>query len=164
MSNKIDVNNRNTRKKRRELSTEQKEEIKEAFELFDSDKDGVIDYHEMKVAMKALGFDGRKAEVLKIIKDYDRDGSGNIYYDDFFDAMKDKILEKNPQEEMKRAFQLFDDEGTGKISLRNLRRVARELGETMSDDELRNMIEEFDKSGKGEIDFENFVSIITGDM
>ena len=36
-------------KRRRELSEEQKQEIKEAFELFDTDKDGAIDYHELKV-------------------------------------------------------------------------------------------------------------------
>ena len=36
-------------KKRRELTSEQKEELREAFDLFDSDKDGVIDYHELKV-------------------------------------------------------------------------------------------------------------------
>ncbi|KAL5258094.1 hypothetical protein ACHWQZ_G012895 [Mnemiopsis leidyi] len=72
-------------KKRRELTNEQKEELREAFDLFDSDKDGVIDYHELKVAMKALGFDVKKAEVLKLLKDYDRDGSGNMYWDDFFD-------------------------------------------------------------------------------
>ena len=37
------------RKKRREISPEQKQEIKEAFELFDTDKDQRIDYHELKV-------------------------------------------------------------------------------------------------------------------
>ena len=37
------------RKKRRELTSEQKQEIKEAFELFDTDKDNRIDYHELKV-------------------------------------------------------------------------------------------------------------------
>lgn len=38
------------RAKRRELTEEQKQEIKEAFELFDTDKDRAIDYHELKVS------------------------------------------------------------------------------------------------------------------
>lgn len=45
------------RKKRRELSEDQKHEIKEAFELFDTDKDKEIDYHELKVSSEGnLGF------------------------------------------------------------------------------------------------------------
>lgn len=37
------------KKKKRELTEEQKEEIKDAFDLFDTDKDKAIDYHELKV-------------------------------------------------------------------------------------------------------------------
>ena len=40
----------------RVLSNDQQNEIQEAFELFDADKDGQINYHEFKVAMSALGF------------------------------------------------------------------------------------------------------------
>ena len=33
--------------------------------------------------MRALGFEVKKAEVLKVLRDYDRDGSGKMLYDDF---------------------------------------------------------------------------------
>lgn len=67
---------------RRTLTDEQLSEVREAFELFDSDKDGCIDYHELKVALRALGFTLRKAEVLKLLKDYDR-GDGLMSLADF---------------------------------------------------------------------------------
>ena len=68
---------------RPELTEDQKQEIKEAFELFDTDKDGKIDYHELKVAMRALGFDLKKAEVLKLLRDNDKTGQGFMNFEDF---------------------------------------------------------------------------------
>eukprot|EP01065_Artemidia_motanka_P019426 TRINITY_DN2308_c0_g1_i1.p2 TRINITY_DN2308_c0_g1~~TRINITY_DN2308_c0_g1_i1.p2 ORF type:complete len:198 (+),score=72.93 TRINITY_DN2308_c0_g1_i1:88-594(+) len=150
------------RKPRFELSEEQRQEIREAFELFDTDKNGLIDAHEMKVAMRALGFDVRKEEVLKLLED-DAEGAQQITLHQFTDVMTEKISERDPREEMQRAFQLFDDDNTGKITLKNLRRVARELGENMSDDELQAMIEEFDKDQDGEINEDEFVAIMAND-
>jgi centrin-3 len=183
--------------KRTDLSEEQKQEIKEAFDLFDTDKSGSIDYHELKVraaqrsdrttnertgrvdrvthrrlvcclllvfvvevAMRALGFDVKKAEVLKLMKDYDRNETGQVSYADFVDIMTQKIADRDPEEEIRKAFSLFDDDQTGTISLKNLRRVSRELGETLSDDELQAMIDEFDKNNDGVIDIEEFLGIM----
>lgn len=42
----------------------------------------------VQVAMRALGFDVKKADVLKIMKDYDREASGKITFDDFNEVSK----------------------------------------------------------------------------
>ena len=59
-----------TTQRQASLTDDQRQEIKEAFELFDSDKDGAVDYHELKVAMRALGFDMKKVEVVDLLKRY----------------------------------------------------------------------------------------------
>lgn len=69
-----------------ELLNEQKQEIREAFSLFDMNNDGCLDYHELKVAFRALGFDLTKREVLDIIHEYDTDDRNLITYESFFQA------------------------------------------------------------------------------
>ncbi|GME77769.1 hypothetical protein B5S31_g1069 [[Candida] boidinii] len=144
-----------------ELLDEQKQEIREAFSLFDMNNDGFLDYHELKVALRALGFEMSKREVIGVIEEYDSDNRRLIGYDDFYRYVGEKILQRDPIEQIKRAFKLFDDDGTGKISLKNLRRVAKELGENLDDDELRAMIDEFDLDDDGEINEEEFINICT---
>lgn len=69
-----------------ELLNEQKQEIREAFSLFDMNNDGCLDYHELKVAFRALGFELSKREVLDIIHEYDTDDRNLITYESFFQA------------------------------------------------------------------------------
>merc|ERR1712065_130195 len=113
--------------------------IREAFDLFDTDGSGTIDAKELKVAMRALGFEPKKEEIKKMISDIDKDGSGTIDFNEFLEMMTAKMAEKDSREEILKAFRLFDDDETGKISFKNPKRVAKELGENMTDEELQEM-------------------------
>jgi hypothetical protein len=51
-------------------------------------------------------------------------------------------------------------QNTKKISLKNMRRVARELGVNLSEEELQAMIDEFDRDQDGEISSDEFMYIM----
>ena len=96
----------------------------------------------------------------QMISDIDKDGSGTIDFTEFLEMMTSKMSEKDSREEILKAFRLFDDDETGKISFRNLKRVAKELGENMTDEELQEMIDEADRDGDGEINEDEFLRIM----
>lgn len=65
------------------------------FTLFDLDNDGYLNYHELKVALRALGFDYSKKEVLAIIEEFDSDNRRQISYDDFYRFVANKLVERD---------------------------------------------------------------------
>ena len=75
--------------------------------------------------------------------------------------MASKMQTRDPKDEAVKAFRLFDDDETGTISLKNLRRVAKELGENMTDEELQEMINKADLDGDGEVNEDEFMRIMT---
>ena len=58
-------------------------------------------------------------------------------------------------------FRLFDEDNTGYISIKNLRRVAKELGENISEEELQEMIERADSNSDQQVTADDFYNIMT---
>lgn len=111
--------------------------------------------------MQSLGFEKKNPTIYAMIADLDtHENSGGINFDKFLDSITDKLGNKESREGIHRIFQLFDDDNTGTINVHNLRRVAKELGETMSADELKEMLERAASNGD-EITFEDFYFIMT---
>lgn len=120
---------------------------------------GTIDAKELKVAMRALGFEGKKGEVKKLMSGIGNESSQVITFSEFEQMMAEKISQRETDEAAK-TFQLFDVNGTGKIDLADLKRVARELGENMTDEELQELIDGADKTGSGSVTVDDFISIM----
>ncbi|XP_006338890.1 caltractin-like [Solanum tuberosum] len=73
------------------LTQQKRQEIREAFELFDTDNSGTIDAKELNVAMRALGFEATEEEINRMIAEVDKDGSGAIDFDEFVHMMTAKF-------------------------------------------------------------------------
>ena len=71
-----------------------------------------------------------------MISDLDKNKSGSIDFEEFLDMMTARMSDKDTREDIAKVFRLFDDDTSGSITLRNLRRVAKELGETMTDEDF----------------------------
>ncbi|XP_056685634.1 caltractin-like [Spinacia oleracea] len=127
------------------LTQQKRQEIKEAFELFDTDGSGTIDTKELNVAMRALGFEMTEEQINQMIADVDKDGSGAIDFDEFCHMMTAKIGERDTKEELMKAFRIIDQDNNGKISPVDIQRIAKELGENLTDREIQEMIEEADR-------------------
>ncbi len=111
--------------------------------------------------MQSLGFEQKNPTIYAMIADLDtHENAGGINFDNFLDSITDKLGNKESREGIARIFQLFDDESSGTINVHNLRRVAKELGETMSAEELKEMLERAASNGD-EITFEDFYFIMT---
>ena len=72
-----------------------------------------------------------------------------VTYDEFVEMVTPRMLNRDAREEIMKVFALFDDDNTGGISYKNLKRVATELGENLTDEELQEMIDEADRDDDG---------------
>ncbi|KOO34086.1 centrin-like protein [Chrysochromulina tobinii] len=144
------------------LSEQQRSEIRQAFDLFDAEGQGVIDATALKVVLRALGFEPRKEEVRAMIASVDKSENkeGFIDFNEFLELLQQKMCEKDTKEDAMRAFRQFDLDHQGRISCANLQVVARELGETMTDEEIEEMIIAADLDKDGFINEAEFMRIL----
>ncbi|NWS31296.1 CALMS protein, partial [Phainopepla nitens] len=143
------------------LSEEKIAEFKEAFSLFDRDGDGCITTKELGTVMRSLGQNPTEAELQDMVGEVDADGSGTIDFAEFLSLMARKMRDTDSEEEIREAFRVFDKDGNGYISAAELRHVMTNLGEKLTDEEVDEMIKEADCNNDGQVNYEEFVRMMT---
>ena len=147
-------------KNRSLIDDDHMEELKEAFTLFDTNHSGTIDARELKAAMRALGHNVTKQMCTAMFREVGKDPESELDFNDFCKIMAPRLKKADSRDEVMKVFQLFDENGAGFITYRDLRRMADDCGETMSDEELHQMISEADRSGDDKITFDEFFRVM----
>ncbi|KAI8391189.1 uncharacterized protein BYT42DRAFT_555980 [Radiomyces spectabilis] len=167
--------------------------LKEAFQLYDHDKDGSITLEEFENILKSLGVASDEKHLKSLVQAIDKNKDDVIDFDEFVSAM-DKLMPKDDEgqsqdenlrktksypptdnrhksfnnqrmsyheeDELMECFKAFDKNQDGQISRKELEEVLNKLGEKLSPDEIKNMMEDADTNKDGYIDFEEFKKII----
>ncbi|KAL8434507.1 hypothetical protein Efla_000023 [Eimeria flavescens] len=175
---------RRGRRPRIDPTDEQRADIKEAFDLFDSEGTGTIDVKEVRVALRALGYEPSRDELKRLVAEVERNRKvsgnpdagdkprssiressrpslGQLDFNDFLELMKIKMNEKPTREQLSKGFLALAD-GKDYITWSDLKRASGDLGEKLSDEELREMVAHASHGKSGQVTEEDFFRILRG--
>ena len=143
-----------------ELSEEEFLELKNAFELYEKNSaDGKVDTQELGKLLRSLGQNPGEDELDSMIRELHIDGQGTMEFPDFLKMMSKRMKDKDSDQELREAFRVFDEEGTGFVSASDLSYIlVNLLGE--KEEEVKGMMKEVRVTKDGQINYEDFISIV----
>lgn len=139
------------------FTKEQNRDLQTAFEIVDKDGTGNVDIKDLKVILRALGFEPQEDEIKKLLSTINRSddeenlkkgySSNTIDFEEFKKIMNNKLRESEEIEQLRIGFHSFADQSIKQdprdpeyITLKSLREVANELKEVINDEELKEMM------------------------
>ena len=111
-----------------------------------------LSVHQSKKVLKRLGLDVKSEDIHSFLND----GEEELDAATFLQFTGLKLIQT---EKAEKAFNLMDTDNKGVVVMEDLQRIAKELGEDFSEQELIEMIEFVDRSGDGMLRPKDFVRI-----
>lgn len=140
-------------------------ECKEAFDMHDEDKRGIITTTRARYALKALGHNPNEMilEKMKAIAIESEDGEGKLSFENFLDLVCQQIRYSFTDEDMIEDFKTIDKDEDGKISKFELRSYLENLKIPFSSDEIDEIVHDADHNKDGCIDYSEFIIMMRPD-
>merc|ERR1719379_1567691 len=121
--------------------------------------------------IKRVGVNLTKEQLNEIIREVDRDQSGEIEFDEYCNMMVKltgvrkrinarEYIDKSGIDQYRAAFDGFDTSGDGTISSKELDRLLRKMDIILRTDQVEALLTKYDADGSGEIDFTEFLSMM----
>lgn len=143
------------------ISDERRNEIKDAFDMFDYDSDGTISLDELQTVMDSCGIYITEDEAFDIIHEFGSEGRDNLNFNEFLMLMSTKETGE-VNSEILECFKFFDRDGDGTISADEVKTVMMALGEDITDGDIFDMIKEADNNASGSVCYQDFLKMMTG--
>jgi len=142
------------------LTAKELEEYKDIFSFFDRDGGGSITSVELGQVMRTLGWDPSEIELQELISEIDQDGNGVITFNEFVWFSTKDINDDDLENDIREAFRCFDKDALGYIPVPKLTHILETLGDKLAPVETREMMILADEDGDGNINYEEFISML----
>ena len=129
-------------------------EYREAFTLFDKDGDGYITDIEFSTVVRSMGINPSQKEIKEMLDL--AENPSRIDFNTFIKAMKSCKRKPDVEEDLIKAFQIFDKKNVGKVKSLEIKAALTTLGECLTDAEIDELIRLATPNSEGEIDYRDF--------
>lgn len=131
-------------------------EFLEALKLFDIHGTGVIYTSELGDMMRSHGQNPTPEELLELIEKVHAKDRKDIDFPEFLTIMAERIFDEKTMKDLATAYDVFDKNCNGYLSLKELEDVINNLGEKLSKEEIAKKLKDGDINKDGKITFEGF--------
>ncbi|CDS13378.1 hypothetical protein LRAMOSA05556 [Lichtheimia ramosa] len=123
------------------------------FQIVDTDASGYLTVDELQRALINGDWTPFNIETVRMmVVMFDTDNTGTIDFNEFTGLWR-------YIEDWQRCFRTFDTDGSGNIDARELRHALQTFGYNLSEPFVNVLIQKFDRYGRGNITFDNFVQV-----
>merc|ERR1711931_227612 len=134
------------------------QEFKEAFQMIDADRNGIITVGDLKATYASLG-----------VRDIDQDMLDNmcaeagapINFTIFLNMLADKLHGTDPEDVIVKSFKLFDKENKGLVHISILSEVLKSQADRFNEDEMKNFTELAKPNSEGFVDYKALCYTLT---
>ena len=144
-----------------ELSIDQEKKLKRVFNVYE-DRSGIAKLGDILEGMREAGIDEKNPLAYDLISQLNTgDFKNGIKFEELISEINKKLADRSSEESIERLFQYFiQNSNKDKITVEELKRLADEIGEDISDDQAQRIMNKVAKNGK-DLDFDEFYNIMT---
>ena len=142
-----------------QISNESLESVQKAFKLFQDDN-GALKCDDLMFALQELKFDQQDPVIFDIIEEICSTNKVGLTYDKFVEKLNEQLQDRGSQKSTERTYGLFVEAPQANLTYDSLKRVAREVGDNSSEEEIKKIFNYASNNGQ-DIPYEDFHSIMT---
>ncbi len=143
-----------------DLQEERRKLMKNVLDLYDPNNEGFVKSKDIAKILRAMGRILEDDDEQNFVQAADPENTGEISKDNFLETVEAMFsLPKEEVNDLLESFKVFDINNTGKISVKNFKKVLVNIGQEFNEDEADDILKYIEVDREGNINIKDFINM-----